>query len=133
MSRPSEPVDTTWMPSSISASPIFMMEPLPNCFSICCSAAASAFALLSSMVYLVKFERIMAQGPGMEQKLLRTEIGKVLSPKPEQRIQCTDFKHSIWNRPGWQADSHRIQAIPRVDRKGPNPSMRSVAGAASDI
>jgi hypothetical protein len=26
-----------------------MMEPLPNCFSICASAAARAFVLLSSM------------------------------------------------------------------------------------
>jgi hypothetical protein len=47
-----------------------MIEPLPNCFSICCSAAASAFALLSSMRLPLKFERIMAQGLMMEQKLL---------------------------------------------------------------
>ena len=32
------------------ASPIFMIEPLPNCFSICESAAASAFDLFSSIL-----------------------------------------------------------------------------------
>ena len=36
--------------SAICASPIFMIEPLPNCFSICASAAASALLLLSSIV-----------------------------------------------------------------------------------
>ncbi len=39
--------------SLIAASSILMMEPLPNCFSICDSAAASAFDLLSSMLYLL--------------------------------------------------------------------------------
>jgi hypothetical protein len=32
-------------------SPIFMIEPLPNCFSIWASAAASAFDLLSFIAY----------------------------------------------------------------------------------
>src|SRR5438045_5849910 len=48
MSRPSEPVDTTSMSLMASAS-IFMIEPLPNCFSICDSAAANALDLLSSI------------------------------------------------------------------------------------
>jgi hypothetical protein len=34
------------------ASPIFMIEPLPNCFSICASAAASALLLLSSIAFI---------------------------------------------------------------------------------
>ena len=38
------------MPFSTSESPIFMMEPLPNCFSICESAACSALALFSSIL-----------------------------------------------------------------------------------
>src|SRR6476661_5363357 len=50
MSRPREPVETTWMPRSTSASPIFMIEPLPNCFSICERAAARALALFSSIL-----------------------------------------------------------------------------------
>src|SRR6478735_3419423 len=50
MSSPSEPVETTWMPRSTSASPIFMIEPLPNCFSICERAAWRAFALFSSIL-----------------------------------------------------------------------------------
>ena len=49
MSRPSEPVDTTGRSFAICASPIFMIEPLPNCFSICASAAASALLFWSSM------------------------------------------------------------------------------------
>ena len=49
MSRPSEPVDTTLRSFSICAAPIFMIEPLPNCFSICASAAASALFFWSSM------------------------------------------------------------------------------------
>ena len=38
------------MPFSTSASPNFMIEPLPNCFSIWESAAARAFALFSSIL-----------------------------------------------------------------------------------
>ena len=49
MSSPSEPVETVWMSRSTLPSPMRMIEPLPNCFSICESAAASALALLSSM------------------------------------------------------------------------------------
>src|SRR5487761_2197345 len=49
MSRPSEPVETTCTSSWIASESMRMMEPLPNCFSICASAAASAFVLLSSM------------------------------------------------------------------------------------
>src|SRR5678809_94945 len=49
MSSPSDPVDTTVRSFWIWDSPIFMIEPLPNCFSICASAAASALPLLSSM------------------------------------------------------------------------------------
>ena len=36
-------------------SPSRMIEPLPNCFSICESAAASAFCLLSSMMFAISF------------------------------------------------------------------------------
>jgi len=43
MSSPSEPVDTTSMSSATSPSASRMIEPLPNCFSICASAAARAF------------------------------------------------------------------------------------------
>src|SRR5690606_24494648 len=42
MSSPSEPVDTTWMSRSTSASENFMTAPLPNCFSIWASAALRA-------------------------------------------------------------------------------------------
>src|SRR5579862_8177391 len=52
MSRPSEPVETTDRSFCTWASPIFMMEPLPNCFSICASAAASALFLLSSIAFI---------------------------------------------------------------------------------
>src|SRR5258708_14183100 len=48
--------------SLIAASSILMMEPLPNCFSICDSAAASAFDLLSSMLY--PFFRLLASTAG---------------------------------------------------------------------
>ncbi|MNT34430.1 hypothetical protein D3C72_1704120 [compost metagenome] len=44
MSRPSEPVETTWMSSITSPSPRRMIVPLPNCFSIWASAAARALA-----------------------------------------------------------------------------------------
>src|SRR3954466_14619762 len=47
-SRPSDPVDTTSM-SLIASASIFMIEPLPNCFSIWESAAANALDLLSSI------------------------------------------------------------------------------------
>src|SRR5712664_3673622 len=50
MSRPSEPVETTWMPCRAWES-IFMMEPLPNCFSILARAACNALALPSSMTF----------------------------------------------------------------------------------
>src|SRR5258708_8220890 len=50
MSRPSDPVETTWMPCRAWES-IFMMEPLPNCFSIWARAACSALALPSSMTF----------------------------------------------------------------------------------
>ncbi len=49
MSRPSEPVDTTERSLAIWASPIFMIEPLPNCFSICASAAVRALLFWSSI------------------------------------------------------------------------------------
>src|SRR5574343_1910045 len=79
------------MPSSLSASPIFMMEPLPNCFSICCHAAASAFALLSSMGIPRKFVGIMAQGPKLEQKL---QTAAETSHRPPQ-LDTVDI-YSIW-------------------------------------
>src|SRR4029450_11456013 len=44
MSRPSEPVETTWISSMASPSPRRMIDPLPNCFSIWASAACRAFA-----------------------------------------------------------------------------------------
>src|SRR5882672_1752555 len=50
MSRPSDPVDITCT-SCTAAESIFMMEPLPNCFSICARAACSALALASSMTF----------------------------------------------------------------------------------
>ncbi len=51
MSRPSEPVETTSMSSITSPSPSFMIEPLPNCFSIWASAAcrALAFSVFSAL------------------------------------------------------------------------------------
>ena len=45
MSKPRDPVDTTWISWAISASPSRMIEPLPNCFSICARAAVKAFCL----------------------------------------------------------------------------------------
>src|SRR5688572_20195547 len=50
MSRPSEPVDTASTSYVADASPRRMTEPLPNCFSIWPSAAASAFLRFSSIV-----------------------------------------------------------------------------------
>src|SRR5712691_9226591 len=50
MSRPSDPVETTWM-SCRAWESIFMMEPLPNCFSIWARAACRALALASSMTF----------------------------------------------------------------------------------
>src|SRR5207302_10251051 len=47
-SRPSAPVETTCTSFAASASS-FMIEPLPNCFSIWDSAAANALDLLSSI------------------------------------------------------------------------------------
>src|SRR5205814_3429289 len=44
MSRPSEPVETTSMSSITSPSPSRMIEPLPNCFSVCAGAACRALA-----------------------------------------------------------------------------------------
>src|SRR5436309_5428739 len=52
MSRPSEPVETTDRSLCTRASPIFMIEPLPNCFSICAKAALSALLLLSSIAFI---------------------------------------------------------------------------------
>src|SRR2546427_5745637 len=50
MSKPREPVDTTCT-SCAAAESIFMMEPLPNCFSIWARAACRALALASSMTF----------------------------------------------------------------------------------
>src|SRR6185437_410081 len=50
MSSPREPVDTTSMARSTSWAPIFMIEPLPNCFSIWERAACRALALFSSIL-----------------------------------------------------------------------------------
>jgi hypothetical protein len=44
ISRPSDPVETTSIFSITSPSPSRMIEPLPNCFSICNSAACKALA-----------------------------------------------------------------------------------------
>ena len=54
MSSPSEPVEMTSMSSATWPSAMRMIEPLPNCFSICASAAASAFcrSLLSVTIML---------------------------------------------------------------------------------
>src|SRR5688572_12575144 len=49
MSSPSEPVETTCRSFWICDSPIFMIEPLPNCFSICASAAVRALVFWSSI------------------------------------------------------------------------------------
>src|SRR3954451_19697813 len=49
MSRPSEPVEMASTSYDAAASPRRMTEPFPNCFSICPSAALSAFLRLSSM------------------------------------------------------------------------------------
>src|SRR5205807_7716585 len=45
MSRPSEPVDTVSMSIACMFLPSRMIEPLPNCRSICDSAASRAFDL----------------------------------------------------------------------------------------
>src|SRR5712692_2393092 len=50
MSSPSDPVDTTCT-SCAAWESIFMMEPLPNCFSICARAACRALALPSSITF----------------------------------------------------------------------------------
>src|SRR6266436_475879 len=50
MSKPRDPVDTTCT-SCAAAESIFMMEPLPNCFSIWARAACRALALASSMTF----------------------------------------------------------------------------------
>jgi hypothetical protein len=55
MSSPSEPVGTAWMSWDTSASPSFMIEPLPNCFSIWDRAACRALRLLSSMMVAICF------------------------------------------------------------------------------
>ena len=47
MSSPSEPVGTTAISAEIACSPSFMMEPLPNCFSIWLRARSSALLLIS--------------------------------------------------------------------------------------
>src|SRR5690348_15468537 len=65
MSRPSEPVETTSMPFSTSLSPIFMIEPLPNCFSIWESAACRAFALFSSILGISEFALLMTLSIGL--------------------------------------------------------------------
>jgi hypothetical protein len=54
MSRPSEPVETTWMSSIFSPSPRRMIVPLPNCFSIWASAACRAldFSLSAAAIFV---------------------------------------------------------------------------------
>src|SRR6185369_14037281 len=49
MSRPSEPVEIASTSYDAAASPKRMTEPLPNCFSICPSAALNAFLRFSSI------------------------------------------------------------------------------------
>ena len=61
---PSEPVDTTCRSFWIWASPIFMIEPLPNCFSICASAAASALFFWSSIDRIEGHVVISGVSPG---------------------------------------------------------------------
>src|SRR5574340_656898 len=55
MSSPSEPVETAWMSRATSWSPRRITEPLPNCFSIWLSAAASALFLSSANAGVAMF------------------------------------------------------------------------------
>ena len=58
-SREKAPVEMAEM-AMLVRSPIRMMEPLPNCFSICDNAAASALDLFSSTLYPIKLLRIIS-------------------------------------------------------------------------
>jgi hypothetical protein len=69
-----------------------MMEPLPNCFSICASAAARAFVLLSSMKISFGFGGIQcingrhAQGVDL---YFYTVLGFVQHPYEKQGLEKT--------------------------------------------
>src|SRR5207237_8962256 len=91
MSSPSDPVDTTCRSFWTWASPIFMIEPLPNCFSICASAATSALLLLSSIAFIpVDFARerlIWARLVGQDGPLLhRTNVRRQPSDGLSQTV-----------------------------------------------
>src|SRR5262245_22383768 len=82
-SSPSDPVDTTLMSFDTSDSPSRMIEPLPNCFSIWDRAAASALALLSSMLSgfpLVGFAILNHRRPRLRPRTRRASEALTVRP-----------------------------------------------------
>src|SRR5439155_23101480 len=61
-SSPIDPVGLTSIPAGVSPSPSFMMAPLPNCFSICCSASSRALLFSLADGVVVSILRLLPQG-----------------------------------------------------------------------
>src|SRR6185312_2450440 len=114
MSRPSEPVDTTCRSFWTWASPIFMIEPLPNCFSIWANAAASALVFWSSTV--------LSKGMGGLRSMAQRGAGGYGAHNPIER----SFDQSLgWPRQprlgapgGRSAAGLRDQGVERGDHRG---------------
>src|SRR5690606_29304375 len=125
MSSPSEPVDTTWMSRSTSASENFMTAPLPNCFSIWASAALRAlprsvrdFASFMSMTFSIwlALVRFGNRWPDYCTAILYKQ--SVFRPRPADSAAChVDLGQAF------------AGAAQRVQRR-PGPNHAAVAGEA---
>src|SRR5574337_264543 len=111
MSRPSEPVETTSSASTASPSPRRMIDPLPNCLSICASAAckALAFSVLSaftgaSIAALLVVESIIAGAGCLYSIFEGGRRGPPLGGKRPVR--------------GPRRQPRRSRQVPRIDRTG---------------
>ena len=98
MSRPSDPVDITWT-SCTAAESIFMMEPLPNCFSICARAACSALALASSMTFPSLTILIISYIGALEAGARRRHLSPAVAQRPNAAVRKPvdlDFYTGFW-------------------------------------
>src|SRR4051812_4628100 len=121
MSSPSDPVEITCRSFWICDSPIFMIEPLPNCFSICCSAAVKALLFSLSICFPG-----VEGGPGVSGlACVREQICKMATPTR----QCVKLWHRTIVR--CHPSNGLIQAVEQALQSGIDggqPDALAVAG-----
>ena len=109
--------------SAICASPIFMIEPLPNCFSICASAAASALLFWSSMVCLNRGAcrglRSIARRPGGREARACPSMRRLLH---RTIVRCKPSE-----RPRSGPASDRQRPLAQQPASAPRPTPRATA------